>query len=164
MKYKTSNERFSQCLAAKLPLYMLQISPFLQVSLVLTDESFCQYLAAELVVQTKRFFSSSLPLSLIFFVFLLSPFPAFFFSLLLTVTPECKQETPSIYCVFYSASLAFFFSVFGVSFSALFSLFFSYFFALSFLFFCSLFAAPVRSLEGFIYSLNMSLFRKDSMH
>ena len=161
MKYKTSNERFSQCLAAKLPLYMLQISPFLQVSLVLTDESFCQYLAAELVVQTKRFFSSSLSH---FFVFLLSPFPAFFFSLLLTVTPECKQETPSIYCVFYSASLAFFFSVFGVSFSALFSLFFSYFFALSFLFFCSLFAALVRSLEGFIYSLNMSLFRKDSMH
>jgi len=33
-----------------------------------------------------------------------------------------------------------------------------------FLFFCSLFSAPVRSLEGLIYSLNMSLFRKDSMH
>jgi hypothetical protein len=80
MKYKTSNERFSQCLAAKLPLYMLQISPFLQVSLVLTYESFYQYLAAELVVQTKRFFSSSLPLSLLFSSFCSLHFLLFFFS------------------------------------------------------------------------------------
>ena len=36
--------------------------------------------------------------------------------------------------------------------------------ALCFLLFCSLFATLVRSLEGFIYSLNMFLFRKDSMH
>ena len=34
-----------------------------------------------------------------------------------------------------------------------------------FLFFYLLFlSAPVRSLEGLIYSLNISLFRKDSMH
>ena len=71
---------------------------------------------------------------------------AFFSSL--TVTPECKQETPSILCFFYSASLAFF-PLFFCSLSAI---------------FCSLSAAPVRSLEGLIYSLNMSPFRKDSMH
>jgi len=38
------------------------------------------------------------------------------------------------------------------------------FYALFLLSFSALFAAPVRSLEGLIYSLNMSLFRKDSMH
>jgi hypothetical protein len=52
--------------------------------------------------------------------------------------------------------------------SLLLFLFFFSFFRLGFLsFLCSflaLFAAPVRSLEGLIYSLNMSLFRKDSMH
>jgi Ca2+-dependent lipid-binding protein len=82
-----------------------------------------------------------------------------FFSSFLTVTPECKQETPSIYCVFfYSASLAFFFSVFGY-------FFLCFFLSVFLLFFCSLFFfATVRSLEGLIYSLNMSLFRKDSMH
>ena len=52
--------------------------PFLQVSLVLTDESFYQYLAAELVVQTKRFFSSSFPLSLLFSSFCSLPFLLFF--------------------------------------------------------------------------------------
>ena len=46
--------------------------------------------------------------------------------------------------------------VFGCFFSALFSPFFSSSF--------SFFPAPIRSLEGLIYSLNMSLFRKDSMH
>jgi len=48
---------------------------------------------------------------------------------------------------------------FAVFFFFFFSPFFSYFSTLL----CSL-SAPVRSLEGLIYSLNMSLFRKDSMH
>ena len=42
--------------------------------------------------------------------------------------------------------------------------FFSRLFSLVLFFSCSPFAAPVRSLEGLIYSLNMSPFRKDSMH
>ena len=57
--------------------------------------------------------------------------------------------------------------------SLLLFLFFFSFFRLGFLSFlcsflalfsCSFFAAPIRSLEGLIYILNMSLFRKDSMH
>jgi len=128
MKYKTSNERFSQCLAAKLPLYMLQISPFLQVSLVLTDESFCQYLAAELVVQTKRFFSSSLPLSLIFSFFCSLPF-------LLFSSPFSSSKKLPLFTAFFTLpllrfsflSLAFpsllFLSVFLLFFCPLFSIF-----------------------------------------
>ena len=46
-----------------------------------------------------------------------------------------------------------FFPLFFCSLSAIFCSLFRY-----------LFAAPVRSLEGLIYSLNMSSFRKDSRH
>ena len=38
------------------------------------------------------------------------------------------------------------------------------FFGTFFFFLSFFFLAPVRSLEGLIYSINMSLFRKDSMH
>jgi len=86
--------------------------------------------------------------------------------------PLCSPVT----CVFTnSLPLVFFFFLLLCSFFFLFSPFFLLFFCsplllfflyslLSFLIFCSLFPAPVRSLEGLIYSLNISLFRKDSIH
>jgi cellulose synthase/poly-beta-1,6-N-acetylglucosamine synthase-like glycosyltransferase len=89
--------------------------------------------------------------------------------------PLCSPVT----CIFTnSLPLVFFFFLLLCSFFFLFSLFFLLFFCsslllfflysllsfLSFLIFCSLCPAPVRSLEGLIYSLNISLFRKDSMH
>jgi len=60
---------------------------------------------------------------------------------------QLRTETP-VLCVL-SARLWLFFLILSLRFSLLFMLFLS---------------ASVRSLEGLIYSLNISLFRKDSIH
>jgi len=72
--------------------------------------------------------------------------PNFFFPVSAVFISEKQVEQRRLSCFSFAVSLLF---------SILSSLF---------LFFYSLFSAPVRSLEGLIYSLNMSLFRKDSMH
>ena len=58
--------------------------------------------------------------------------------------------------------------LYSLCFSLVFGCFFFRSFLFVFLFFfcslCSLFFFPVRSFKGLIYSLNMSLLRKDSMH
>jgi len=75
--------------------------------------------------------------------------------------PLCSPVT----CVFLLFILLFFFCSLFFRFLSPFYALFSAFFTLFLLFFCPLFiAAPVRSLEGLIYSLNMPLFWKDSMH
>jgi len=131
----------SQCLAAKLPLYMLQISPFLQVSLVLTDESFCQYLAAELVVQTKRFFSSSLPFSLIFSSFCSLPFLLFSSPFSSRWHQNASKKLP-LFTAFFTLPLLRF-SFLSLAFpSLLFSLCFSLIFLPSLFYFSALFLLP----------------------
>ena len=78
------------------------------------------------------------------------------------------KETFSILCVFlpyclplyHIFSLVFLFSRFSRPFFLFCPALFSMFFLLPMLFF----SLHVRSLEGLIYSLNISLFRKDSMH
>jgi hypothetical protein len=81
----------------------------------------------------------------------------------------CWLSSRPCLCVFLLLTVAFcFLCLASLSFLLVFP--FSFFSVLSFLFlffsspFSPLFAAPFRSLEGLIYSLNMSLFRKDSMH
>jgi len=88
-----------------------------------------------LFLASSSFLLFSFPPSLFCFLF-----PFFLFS-------QSRTETP-VLCVL-SARLWLFFLLFSLRFSLLFMLFLS---------------ASVRSLEGLIYSLNISLFRKDSMH
>jgi len=89
--------------------------------------------------------AANLPLHLVYFL-----------SSFLTITPECKKKTLSIYCVFfYSASLAFFASLCCVFF-AFYSPVFSSFSCCFFL--C--FSPSPRSLEELIYSLTYLYLRK----
>jgi len=93
--------------------------------------------------------------SFLFFLLSFSPFffssPPFFSSFSSTInlpnlTVTLANERNSLFSVFFSSVFGYFF-LFSLHFSPLFMLFFS---------------APVRSLEGLISSLNISLFRKDS--
>jgi len=97
---------------------------------------------------------SSLPLSCfscsLFLLFFFSS-PPFFSSFSSTINlpnliVTLANERNSLFSVFFSSVFGYFF-LFSLHFSPLFMLFFS---------------APVRSLEGLISSLNISLFRKDS--
>jgi len=96
-----------------------------------------------------------------------------FFSRFCSFYLQKNKWSISVFLVFLLLSLSRplfspLFSYFLLSFSLVFSFFLCSFFlhfSPSFaIFLLCFFAAPVRSLEGLMYSLNMSLFRKDSMH